>query len=96
MAADNTGAIYHEKLLSADDLIEFLPKMIELQDEPIADPVCVPLYYVSKLAKENEVTVCQVERAQMNFFGVTLIGKEFYSFKTFLIDFYLNLYSNYY
>lgn len=70
MAADNTGAIYHEKLLSADDLIEFLPEMIKLQDEPIADPVCVPLYYVSKLAKENEVTVCQVgEGADELFWG---------------------------
>lgn len=34
--------------------------MVHLQDEPIADPVCVPLYFVSKLARENGVTVCQV------------------------------------
>src|SRR5208337_3808940 len=36
------------------------PRMIELQDEPIADPVCVPVYYVSKLARDNGVVVAQV------------------------------------
>ena len=58
--ADTVGAVYHERLLEIDDLLDFLPEMVRLQDEPIADPVCVPVYYVSKLAKENGVTVCQV------------------------------------
>jgi len=58
--ADKIGAEYHEHLLSVDDLLEFLPKMIYLQDEPIADPVCIPVYYVSKLARDHGVTVCQV------------------------------------
>jgi asparagine synthase (glutamine-hydrolysing) len=31
-----------------------------LQDEPIADPVCIPVYYVSKLARDNGVIVCHV------------------------------------
>ena len=70
IAAENSKATYHEKLLSAKDLLDFLPEMIKLQDEPIADPVCVPLYYVSKLAKENNVTVCQVgEGADELFWG---------------------------
>jgi asparagine synthase (glutamine-hydrolysing) len=34
--------------------------MIELQDEPIGDPVCVPVYYVSKLARDNGIIVAQV------------------------------------
>ena len=54
------GAHYHEKLLTQDDLIDFLPQMVYLQDEPIADPVCVPVYYVSKLARDSGVIVCQV------------------------------------
>lgn len=58
--ADDIGAVYHEKLLGIDDLMDFLPRMVELQDEPIADPVCVPVYFVSQLAKQNGVTVCQV------------------------------------
>jgi asparagine synthase (glutamine-hydrolysing) len=47
-----------------------MPKMIEFQDEPIADPVCMPLYFVSKLAKDNGVSVCQVgEGADELFIG---------------------------
>jgi len=54
------GAEDHELLLTADDLIRFLPEMVYIQDEPIADPVCFPVYRVSRLARENGVVVCQV------------------------------------
>ncbi|HWN22728.1 MAG TPA: asparagine synthase (glutamine-hydrolyzing) [Gaiellaceae bacterium] len=68
--ADIVGAEHHERLLDVDDLLDFLPKMVQLQDEPIADPVCVPVYYVSKLARDNGVTVCQVgEGADELFWG---------------------------
>jgi len=53
-------ADHFEKQLNIDDMIDFLPKLIYHQDEPIADPVCVPIYYVSKLAKDNGIVVCQV------------------------------------
>jgi asparagine synthase (glutamine-hydrolysing) len=58
--AELANAEHHERILKQDDLLDFLPRMIQLQDEPIGDPVCVPLYYVSKLARENGVIVCQV------------------------------------
>lgn len=58
--AEHVNAEYYERLLTQDDLIDFVPQMVHLQDEPIADPVCVPVYYVSKLARDNGVTVCQV------------------------------------
>lgn len=68
--AEAVGASHHEKLLSVDDLIRFVPEMAYQQDEPIADPVCIPLYYVSKLARDYGVTVCQVgEGADELFFG---------------------------
>jgi asparagine synthase (glutamine-hydrolysing) len=60
LVADKVGAEYHDKILNINDLIDFLPLMAHLQDEPIGDSVCVPFYYVSKLARENEVIVCQV------------------------------------
>jgi len=41
--AAQVGAEYHEKMLTQNDLLDFLPHMIYLQDEPIADPVCVPV-----------------------------------------------------
>lgn len=51
---------HHEVQIGVNDLIGFLPQLIHHQDEPIADPVCVPVYFVAKLAKDNGVTVCQV------------------------------------
>ena len=59
-AADYTGCKYYQRELTQQDFIDFLPKLIHHQDEPIGDPVCMPVYYVSKLAKENNITVCQV------------------------------------
>lgn len=54
------GAEHHVRKLNIDDLLDFVPSMVYHQDEPIGDVVCVPLYYVSKLARDNGVIVCQV------------------------------------
>ncbi len=54
------GAEYYEKLLTQEDLLSFINDMVFLQDEPIADPTCVPAYYVAKLARENGIRVAQV------------------------------------
>ena len=54
------GAEHHVRRLTVDDLLEFVPSMVYHQDEPIGDVVCVPLYYVAKLARDNGVIVCQV------------------------------------
>jgi asparagine synthase (glutamine-hydrolysing) len=51
---------HHEVLIDVDDLTDFLSDLIHHQDEPLADWVCVPLYYVSKLARENGTIVVQV------------------------------------
>jgi asparagine synthase (glutamine-hydrolysing) len=68
--AELVHADHHERILTQDDFIDFLPRMVHLQDEPIADPVCVPVYYVSKLARDNGVIVCQVgEGADELFWG---------------------------
>src|SRR5262249_23106233 len=68
--ASMVGAEHHEYLISAADVTDFLPRMIELQDEPIADPVCVPLYYAARLARRHGVVVCQVgEGADELFIG---------------------------
>jgi asparagine synthase (glutamine-hydrolysing) len=54
------GTDHHEVLITQRELLDFLPELIFHQDEPIADPVCVPLYYVSKLARETGTKVVQV------------------------------------
>ena len=58
--AQQTGAEHWEHELTQKDLLDFMPDMIALQDEPIADPVCVPVYYVSRLARDHGVVVAQV------------------------------------
>lgn len=58
--AERVGARHHEYRISQQDLLDFLPRMAAMQDEPVADPVCVPVYFVSKLAREHGIKVCQV------------------------------------
>lgn len=58
--AKRFGTNHHEVMIDHDDLWRFMPELVHHQDEPIADPVCVPLYFVSKLAKEYGVTVVHV------------------------------------
>jgi asparagine synthase (glutamine-hydrolysing) len=58
--AHRFGADHHEVIVDADDLEAFLPELIYYQDEPIADWVCVPLYFVSKLARDSGTIVVQI------------------------------------
>jgi asparagine synthase (glutamine-hydrolysing) len=68
--AASIGAVHHERVLTQRDFIDFLPRMVYLQDEPIADPVCMPVYFLSKLARDNGVTVAQAgEGADELFWG---------------------------
>jgi len=54
------GTDHHEVLIDVEDLVSFLPELVYHQDEPIADWVCVPLYYVARLAHDSGTTVVQV------------------------------------
>ena len=58
--ADHFCTNHHEAVIDDDDFITFLSQMAYLQDEPVADPVCVPIYYISKLARESGTPVIQV------------------------------------
>ncbi|HEY6951273.1 MAG TPA: asparagine synthase (glutamine-hydrolyzing), partial [Bacteroidota bacterium] len=51
---------HREVIIDQRDAFEFLPKLVYHQDEPLADPVCIPLYFVSKLARDNGTIVVQV------------------------------------
>lgn len=69
LVAQEIGARHHEKLLDVKDLESFLPQMVYLQDEPIADPVCMPVHYVSRLARDHGVKVCHVGEGADELFG---------------------------
>ena len=58
--AKRFGTDHHEVIIGQQDMEKFLPDLIFHQDEPLADPVCVPLYYVSKLARDSGTVVVQV------------------------------------
>ena len=63
------GTNHHEVMIGREEMLKFLPELVFHQDEPIADPVCVPLYYVSKLARETGTIVVQVGEGSDEIFG---------------------------
>src|SRR5258708_4616768 len=61
---------HHETLINREEMQKFLPLLVRLQDEPIADNVCIPLYFLARLVKQSGTTVVQVgEGADENFLG---------------------------
>lgn len=68
--AERYKTIHHETLINDKEAMDFLPELVYLQDEPIADNVCIPLYFLSRLVKQSGTTVVQVgEGADENFLG---------------------------
>ena len=67
---------HHEVIIDRQDMEKFLPDLVFHQDEPLADPVCVPLYHVSRLARETGTIVVQTgEGADEIFAGYDWFGK---------------------
>lgn len=67
---------HHEIVISEADAFNFFQTMVYHQDEPLADCVCIPLYYVSKLCKDAGVTVVQVgEGSDELFCGYSTYGR---------------------
>jgi asparagine synthase (glutamine-hydrolysing) len=54
------GTNHHEIVIDDGGFLDLLPTIVHHQDEPLADPVCFPLYHVSKLARDNGTIVVQV------------------------------------
>jgi asparagine synthase (glutamine-hydrolysing) len=60
---------HHEVIIGRDEMQRFLPELVFHQDEPIADPVCIPLFYVARLARETGTIVVQVGEGSDELFG---------------------------
>jgi len=58
--AQRFGTDHHEVMVSEATMREYLPSLVFSQDEPIADWVCIPLYFVSKLVRDSGTVVVQV------------------------------------
>ena len=51
----------HREIVVDDGMVmASLPDLIHHQDEPIGDPVCVPLLHLARLTKQSGVTVVQI------------------------------------
>ncbi|MEI8133621.1 MAG: asparagine synthase (glutamine-hydrolyzing) [bacterium] len=61
---------HHEILIDAKTAQDKLSDLAWHEDEPNGDPVCIPLYFVSKLARDNGTIVVQVgEGSDEEFLG---------------------------
>ena len=68
--AKRYGTDHHERLIGRDEVLNFLPDLVDWQEEPIADNVCIPLFFLSELVKSSGTTVVQVgEGADEHFLG---------------------------
>lgn len=54
------GAKHFVKTVNVEEILQLLPELISYMGEPLADPVSAAQYFVSKLARENNMLVCQV------------------------------------
>ncbi len=59
LVAEKSGITYCEKMLSMEEVIEALPKIIWHLDEPVADPGAVPLFFLGQLAQSEGASVFQ-------------------------------------
>lgn len=67
--AEDIGIEHYQHIITEDEYWDALPKVQEHLDQPLADPACVALYFVSKLAAEHVKVVLSGEGADELFGG---------------------------
>jgi asparagine synthase (glutamine-hydrolysing) len=55
--AKHFGTDHHEVAVTEADALAFLGDLVHHQDEPLADPVCLPLHFICHLARRSGVKV---------------------------------------
>lgn len=60
------------RVISAEEYVDQLPEIIWLLEDPLADPACIPLYFISRAAKKHVDTVLSGEGADELFGGYTI------------------------
>ena len=69
--AEHIGSEHHEVQLSREEFFESLPRLIWHEDEPIAWPSSVALYFVARLAREQVKVVLTGEGSDETLAGYT-------------------------
>ncbi len=69
---------HHEILIDSRDAFPILEELPWYEDEPNGDPVCIPLYFLSKLTRDSGTTVVQVgEGSDEQFMGYTAMLRDY-------------------
>ena len=68
----HVGLEHHYKIISSEEFWENIGKVQYMMDQPLADPSCIALYFVSKLASEYVKVVLSGEGADEFFGGYTI------------------------
>ena len=69
--SEKIGVEHHAKLISSEEFWAAIPKVQYHMDQPLADPSCIALYFVTKLASEYVKVVLSGEGADELFGGYT-------------------------
>lgn len=80
--SEKIGVDHHTKLIGSDEFWGAVPKVQYHMDQPLADPSCIALYFVSKLASKYVKVVLSGEGADELFGGYTVYNEP-HVFKTY-------------
>ena len=67
--SEKIGVEHHSKFISSEEFWAAVPKVQYYMDQPLADPSCIALYFVAKLASEHVKVVLSGEGADELFGG---------------------------
>jgi asparagine synthase (glutamine-hydrolysing) len=88
--AEMFGTNHKEISLNQEMLLKFFPNLIYYQDEPISDPVCVPIAFLSKEVKRSKVKMIHVGEGgdelfvgYKSYLDLLKVNKLFYLFSKF-------------
>ena len=63
------GCDHTEVQVTAAEALAYLPEMVQQQDEPLGDPACLPMHFVSRAAHEAGIKVVLVGEGSDEVFG---------------------------
>ena len=73
--SEKIGVDHRTKLITSEEFWESIEKVQYHMDQPLADPSCIALYFVSKLASESVKVVLSGEGADELFGGYTVYNE---------------------
>lgn len=70
--ARQLGTVHRDTIITAKEYLEAVPRLVYYQDEPVADPSAIALYFVAELASRYVTVVLSGEGADEVFGGYTI------------------------